>query len=272
MNQNILSKAVFEPHILRDKELPMIIHCSWLSRRGVFNIHENIELLYILEGSGAVVCGGRTEQVKPGDVVVVNSYTAHQVCPKERMNVFCLIIDHSFCKNHGIDTDKLQFTPLLREESLNCRLDELMEEYLARPEKPFREAAVKSRVLELLVYLCRRHSTPKKEPAFYEDAAFEHIRSAIEYMKKNLGRKVTVDEVADYVGLSKYYFLRIFKRITGYTMINYISLIRCEYAKELLLSGEYTVKEVALRCGFEDFSYFTNVFKKYTGSLPSDLL
>ena len=70
----------------------------------------------------------------------------------------------------------------------------------------------------------------------------------------------------------KYHFLREFKKKTGFTLSNYINIIRCKYAKELLYSGKYTVKEVALLCSFDNFSYFTNVFKKHTGSLPSDYI
>jgi AraC-like DNA-binding protein/uncharacterized protein (DUF3820 family) len=85
------------------------------------------------------------------------------------------------------------------------------------------------------------------------------------YIKENLTKKLTLDEIAANVGLSKYYFLRQFKKITGYTVIDYVNIIRCEYAQELLRSEKYKVKEVALLCGFDNFSYFTNVYKKYTG-------
>jgi len=120
--------------------------------------------------------------------------------------------------------------------------------------------------------LCQGHSAPKSDAAMDEDAAVGHVRTALEYIKKNLGKKLSVDEVAEHVGLSKYYFLRIFKRVTGYTMTRYVNMIRCEYAKELLESGKHSIKEVALLCGFENYSYFTNVFKAYSGVLPSTII
>ena len=69
--------------------------------------------------------------------------------------------------------------------------------------------------------------------------------------------------------LSKYYFCRIFKNITGSTVIKYLNMYRCMKARELLSSGKYTVSEAALECGFENMSYFSKTYKAYSGSVPS---
>jgi len=270
MSNKILPFAVFEPHIVRQKNLPIIYHWDMLHKAGVLNFHENPEVLYILEGSGRVLCGEDTVPVQAGDTVVIDCYAAHRIIPDEEIRYFCLIIDRSFCKYHSIDPWLLHFTPLIHSDAATERMERVMA--ACRGEEPFLDAVIKCTVLELLVFLCQGHSAPKSDAAMDEDAAVGHVRTALEYIKKNLGKKLSVDEVAEHVGLSKYYFLRIFKRVTGYTMTRYVNMIRCEYAKELLESGKHSIKEVALLCGFENYSYFTNVFKAYSGVLPSTII
>lgn len=269
MNNKILPFAVFEPHIVRTKDLPIIYHHDTLHKAGVLNFHENPEVLYVLKGSGRVLCGEETVSVQAGDTVVIDCYAAHRIIPDGEIRYFCLIIDRSFCKYHSIDPWLLHFAPLIQSDEGSERMRRVMEE--CRREEPFQDAAIKSAVLELMVFLCRRYSTPKPKTAIEEDVAVSHVRTALEYIKRNLGKKLSVEEVAAHTGLSKYYFLRIFKRITGYTMTRYVNMIRCEYAKELLQSGKHSIKEVALLCGFENYSYFTNVFKTYSGVLPSEI-
>lgn len=270
MNNKILPSAVFEPHIVRQKNLPIIYHWDTLHKAGVLNFHENPEILYVSGGSGKVLCGEETVSVQAGDTVVIDCYAAHRIVPDEEIRYFCLIIDRSFCKYHSIDPRLLHFTPKLQCVEAVERMERVMA--ACKEEDSFQDAVIKCAVLELLVFLCRGYSTPKLDAALEEDAAEGHVRTALEYIKKNLGKKLSVEEVAAHTGLSKYYFLRIFKRVTGYTMIRYVNMIRCEYAKELLQSGKHSIKEVALLCGFENYSYFTNVFKAYSGVLPSTII
>lgn len=269
MNNKILPLAVFEPHIVRQRDLPIIYHLDTLHKAGVLNFHENPEVLYVLKGSGRVLCGEETVPVQAGDTVVIDCYAAHRIIPDEEIRYFCLIIDRSFCKYHSIDPWLLHFAPRVQSGEAAERMERIMT--ACKEKEPFQDAAIKCAVLELLVFLCRDYSTPKPDTALEENAAVGHVRTALEYIKKNLGKKLSVEEVAAHTGLSKYYFLRIFKRVTGYTMTRYVNMIRCEYAKDLLESGKHSVKEVALLCGFENYSYFTNVFKQNVGVLPSEI-
>ena len=101
---------------------------------------------------------------------------------------------------------------------------------------------------------------------------FEYAKKAIDYISKNATKSLTVEEVSGAAGLSKYYFIRVFKKVTGQTLTEYINKVRCDCAKTLLVSGEYSITEAALSSGFNNVSYFAKIFKKNTGRLPSDYL
>ena len=94
------------------------------------------------------------------------------------------------------------------------------------------------------------------------------VYKCIDYIKQNFDRKITLDDIAVYVSLSRSYLSKLFKDETGYSLFSYINHIRIEKSKELLLDDTISLVDVAGLCGFEDQSYFTKVFKKETGISP----
>jgi two-component system response regulator YesN len=95
------------------------------------------------------------------------------------------------------------------------------------------------------------------------------IAQAIHYMRENLDKNVTVTDLAKHVYLSGSYFANLFKKVTGTTLITYMTGLRIEKAKEMLLDDKQ-VQEVAIHLGYEDRSYFTDVFKKHVGMTPTE--
>lgn len=80
----------------------------------------------------------------------------------------------------------------------------------------------------------------------------------------------SIDQMAKYAGMSKFHFIREFKKTTGTTPGQYIMRRKITHAKELLLNRQSMVKEVAFKAGFNDADYFSKVFKKYTGYRPDE--
>ena len=270
MNNSILlgSNTIFEPHLQERNVLPVLIRQNMRYRAGKSctpNLHKNIELLHFTKGCGTVLCGENSYDVVPGDVVVVNSYLAHRVDAKEDIVYDCLIIYDDFCEENGINTALTEFTPKLTDKTVSSLFANVMANYANRDS--LWQARVRCGVLTLLIHLCQNHSAPR-QAAVTEDHAFQSVIESIGYIKDNLCRKLSVESIAQQAGFSKYYFLRLFKRVTGCTVVQYVNLLRCETAKELLRDRNHTVKETALACGFDNLSYFTSVFKKYTGYLP----
>lgn len=79
---------------------------------------------------------------------------------------------------------------------------------------------------------------------------------------------ILIDDMMKDIPLSKYYFIRIFKRIMGVTPYNYLIHYRINISKILLRSTDMSVGEIAEKCGFLDTSNFITQFKKYTGQRP----
>lgn len=79
-----------------------------------------------------------------------------------------------------------------------------------------------------------------------------------------------VSELAESAAMAERTFIRRFKNATGNTPSEYIQRVKIEFAKKLLEHGKVTVKNICYETGYEDQSYFRNVFKKYTGLTPID--
>ena len=96
----------------------------------------------------------------------------------------------------------------------------------------------------------------------------EIIKKAIRYISQNFSRNLTLDEVADHVHLNSAYFSTLFKQSTGSSFKEYLNMVRIEESKRLLSNTDYSIIDISLATGFEDQSYFSKVFKKYTGLTP----
>lgn len=94
------------------------------------------------------------------------------------------------------------------------------------------------------------------------------VYKVMEYVKKNFSKKISLEDVAKHVYLSRSYLSSIFKEETGQSLFAYINQVRVEKSKLYLLDNNVALVDVAALCGFEDQSYFTKVFKKETGLSP----
>ena len=96
----------------------------------------------------------------------------------------------------------------------------------------------------------------------------DSIALAIEYMKNNLDQPITRDEVARACNMSYGYFSKVFRLRTGHTFTDLLNHFRVEKACALMDETNLNINQIALDCGFNDQSYFTKVFRRYTGATP----
>lgn len=89
-----------------------------------------------------------------------------------------------------------------------------------------------------------------------------------EYICDNFKKRITLDEIASSVQLSKSYLSSVFKQETATSITDYINKVRIEHGKRLITETDMPLVDVAHECCFEDQSYFTKVFKKHVGMPP----
>ncbi len=97
-----------------------------------------------------------------------------------------------------------------------------------------------------------------------------NINKAIDYIQNNLDREISLDEVAQSVFVSSTYLSHLFTKCMDMTFSQYVVKARIDRAKNLLNNTSDTVMDIALDCGFNSQSYFSNVFKKIEGMTPKE--
>lgn len=90
------------------------------------------------------------------------------------------------------------------------------------------------------------------------------------YIENNYMNDVSLDNLAQYVSMSSFYLSRIFSKVEGTNIKEYIIKIRMEKAKSMLMEGQKTVKQISFEVGYLDQNYFSKAFKKYTNISPKD--
>lgn len=101
-----------------------------------------------------------------------------------------------------------------------------------------------------------------------KDHEDEAVLNAQEYIEHNYPDKLTVDELAERLNITRRTFERRFKKATRHTVVEYIQLVRTEAAKKQLETGRKTINEVMYDVGYTDIKSFRDVFKKIAGMSP----
>jgi YesN/AraC family two-component response regulator len=95
------------------------------------------------------------------------------------------------------------------------------------------------------------------------------ITRAKEYIRQNQAEDLSLGQVAKAVNTSSFYFCKLFKKATGLNFTDYVSRVRIEKAKNLLLNPNLRISEIAYEIGFQSLTHFNRVFKKVTGQSPT---
>lgn len=99
----------------------------------------------------------------------------------------------------------------------------------------------------------------------------ELVQKAIIVINGNYSRTLSLSDIAEQIGTNSSYLSRIFHKETKMTCIEYINTVRIEHAKTLL-SQQLPIKEVARSCGYRDYGYFLETFKRIVGITPGEFL
>lgn len=94
----------------------------------------------------------------------------------------------------------------------------------------------------------------------------------IRYIHEHYAEDIRLGDLAEKVYISRNYLSGIFRSATGETFNDYVTRVRMEKAKRMLAEGKYMIYEISEKVGYKNVPYFTTLFKKYTGRIPTDFL
>lgn len=243
--------------------------------------HDRMEILKVVEGTLFVKLGLETIVAKKNDVVIIPPKTPHYgYTEEEAVKYVGIMFDiRNFYNNtpssktqlEPIFNGNINFEYLTSNENVNSAMNALtidLFQSLENYDKDLHDLYVMSCLYNLIFQLFAHCKSNVKKAAVLD----EKILTAIKYIEEHYNVDLDINALAKHVGYSPSHFSIKFKENTGLSPANYIKTKRLEKSYSLLQEGNYTISEVAAKCGFSDSNYFTRCFKKHFNYTPTFFL
>ena len=260
-----------------------------LPRQGKYHKHEYIEVFYVIEGSFAQILLGEKRHFVKGEVVITDQNCEHADLIENRdAAVLFLWLKPSYLDNllksydrrddlhyflfHALDRQKREqsFLELKAEKSVE-EMGQLLERLVAEDyeRKPGAEEIIRGNLIRLFHLLCTSYALQlyssdqesKERVLLYELERYSRLNAA----------EVTAAELEEIFHTHRNYYNLLLKKYKGKSFREYVQEIRIQRARELLLGTKLPVKQIAAQVGYENTSFFYQLFERVAGSPPGAL-
>lgn len=244
-----------------------------------WHCHPEIELVYIEANSGIRHVGTHVSSYNKSDLVLIGSNLPHLNFDYQLGNHYTQIVVQ--LRTDFLGTGISHSPELHHIYRLFSRADQGLafggrtKEKIALKLKGLKSLSGIAQLLDIVSILdilakstdCNELSGDQKSKSFLQKDKLR-MGDIYKYIEANFHQKIDISTVAEKANLTKPSFCRYFKRQTLMTFTEFVNQYRIERAKHLLLQGK-NVNETCYAIGFENFSYFSILFKKVAGTSPS---
>ena len=239
--------------------------------------HSGIEIIYILSGDTTVTSEDESYNLRKGDIAVFMPGQIHSFkSTNENEALIVSANSRSIMENVSLFAYRMAKNRLYRNTSLNAKAVEYIEEINKELDAKDIGYTIKiSSIINSLVcdILRNKAGYSLDEGELRKVSAnVSLLKSVDEFINANYKKNVALSDVADYCGLSVFYFSHVFKDASGITFYDYLTAYRLDRAVEMLKEGNMKMAEIAPLCGFATMRTFNRSFKGYFGVSPTEYL
>ncbi len=223
---------------------------------------------YVLSGKGVFRMGGRKYPLEAGSgfLIIPGELAFYQADEKEPWTYVWVGFSGSgaepFVSFMGLSVNQPVFQSERSEELYGCVRD-MMEH------NTFGLANELRRNGQLQIFLSLIAQSARPAPEAQEDRANQHVKRAVEFIRRNYSNPVKVTDVADYVCINRSYLYTLFEQFMGMSPQQFLAAYRLTKASELLTATLLPVESIALSCGYNDPIVFAKAFRQMKGMSPS---
>lgn len=242
--------------------------------------HSDCEMIYVENGEADFVINNNSFRVGSGEIAIANPYDIHYaVSPvgSDTFSYYCIDFDLDFIldkNNREVlisdipEHEKVRF----KNHIPHCHCAELAE-YIKNTHNAYKSSSVGRNTcikgnLLLIISLLLQYG-------YYIECLNindNFMKSTYEYIKENYPLQITSKNAAEHLSYNHSYFCRSFKNSFSCTFGEFLNIYRIKQATSMIENGSKNVSKLAVNVGFNNFSYFSRMFKKYNGQLPSDYI
>jgi AraC-like DNA-binding protein/mannose-6-phosphate isomerase-like protein (cupin superfamily) len=257
--------------------------------------HDFYELNIVLRGFGGHYMLDKSFPVTAGQVFVIPPGVKHGYLSVESLDVFHILLHPGFMKRFNADLMELpgflmffSVEPYFRKDTNFRYVLTLSEEHKAycfsllthlqdlstNKLQDYSKRELEYLTLVIISHFCtlyeQQYDSSEREKGSKE-LHIHSINSIINYINSNYHEKMTLKDLAARAHLQREYFCRIFHKVTGQRVMDYLATVRLTNARELILNSGRSITDVAMAVGYYDAAHFSKSFKSYYGYSPSHL-
>lgn len=248
------------------------------------HIHDEIEIVYILQGTLSLWIENKTHALKKNDIVIINRLIPHQFFDNNLTKVILLqfkpamvyegnkAIDIKYLKPFIYNREFTYFVSPCDTPAMTEMVNVIKEiEQKIHERDVAYDLAVESLLIQLLYLM--HHSeifNMKIAESSKQNHDLQRFSILLKYMDDHYNELITLEQACVITRLDYHYFSRAFKEKTGQSFVEYLSFIRILKAQTLLCETDEAIATIAEKVGIPNISYFNRKFKSQNGMTPSE--
>lgn len=242
------------------------------------HFHRNYEIYYLLAGERFYFIKDRTYKLQQGDLVFINKLDLHSSLNAEKPQHERVLINFSDAYAQEYTGSRFLFEPFThpsgRVLSLNVQERMFVEQLLHKLTKEAHaqgtgfELYMKHLLIELLLFASRKLEKHTTTALAAESPLHGKVTEIVRYINQYYAMPLTLHDLSDKFYMSPHYLSRSFKKVTGFSFVEYVNAIRVKEAQRLLKETESKIIDIADQVGFESVAHFGRVFKSVARLSP----
>lgn len=272
---------------------PIVLHCS-LYNKGMKITQENdlsmryvydYEIEFFLDSKGFMIIEDTKYPTHKGDLVFrrpgqlvqgIMPYSCYLICfdltgkSDKSMENYIFGEKQAF-QNYYLNVMIDSILPVFHpnsSEKYHYLFDSILREFIHYNQ--FSPVLLKSLVLQIIFELNKDVINPLNSVKIPSTAQYKMLENIIKYIQNNVKNKLSLNELSEVTHLSPNYFHKIFTEAMGATTNEFVTRVKINRGKELLVRTDSSVASIAVQCGFENTPYFSYLFKKQTNLTPGE--
>lgn len=233
---------------------------------------ETAELIVIEKGRGRYMIDNQVYQIAEGDLLLLNTGVLHGLCPDGTDNLKTCRLGIRRLHLKGLTAGQLidqDTVPVLSTGNLFAPVQQFLDLFdtmMKEPHKHPLSEAQDNLLAALLVTVMHISSSVSRPNARIQEYSLGmHIK---EYIDQHYLEDLRLNDIAAALHINPYYLSHTFKKVVGYSPIQYMIRRRIGESQNLLVNTSYTITDIALRCGYNNSNYFQAVFNSIVGMPP----
>ncbi len=239
--------------------------------------HNWMEILYVFRGSITAYVNQRSITVNSKNAVIFFPDQPHFATAGKDGAKYSIIMFNPASLYNRTDASNLQLASMLNHkesysnlienaETIQCIVD-LIPFFNGSGEIIVHPMIVVSSLYRLIAYIMESNLIGNNVK---QNVINSHIIEVIQYINEHINEPMTTTSLSAVLGYDKSYFIRLFKKNVFMTPREYIRSIRLEKARDIIMTTNLPIKEIAEHCGFENISYFSRSFHEVYRISPSE--